>query len=100
MRTRQGNPWTRWVLALGLLILIAGLGVLMPPTAHGDDDDRVVVPPTSPATHRLYQELSARWWQWAVIEPNATSPLTDTTGEDQSRNQSGDVWFLAGTLGG
>lgn len=99
MRTQQGIQWTRWLVFLGLFILVAGLAVLLPSPAQGDDDDPVVVPPTNPAAHRLYQELSARWWNWAVTEPEATSPLTDTTGEDQGRNQSGPVWFLAGTLG-
>lgn len=52
------------------------------------------------APARTAEELAVAWWEWASIEPDATNPVTDTTGEDCARNQPADVWFLAGDFGG
>jgi hypothetical protein len=46
-----------------------------------------------------YGDWSAKWWQWAYGIPFSTNPIYDTTGADCSLNQSGPVWFLAGTAG-
>ncbi len=46
------------------------------------------------------RELAARWWQWVLEIPAAENPLLDTTGEFAGVDQSGPVWFLAGTWGG
>jgi len=45
-------------------------------------------------------EWAARWWQWALAQPAAVNPLTDTTGELCARGRRGRMWFLAGTTGG
>jgi hypothetical protein len=45
-----------------------------------------------------YGEWSAKWWQWALTQPSAVNPVTDTTGEHCAQGQSGSVWFLAGTF--
>lgn len=50
-------------------------------------------------------ESTAKWWQWAVAIPAGSNPIlsditTDPTGELCGVNQSGVVWFLAGTAGG
>jgi hypothetical protein len=39
------------------------------------------------------------WWQWALGVPEKQNPLLDSTGQFGGVNQSGPVWFLAGTLG-
>ncbi len=59
-----------------------------------------VLPPNSNAFGKSYGEWSAKWWQWALIEPTATNPIADSTGEFGALNQSGKVWFLAGNTGG
>ena len=59
-----------------------------------------VIPPGDVPFGQTYGEWGGDWWNWAVQEPNATSPLTDDTGEDAGRNQAGPVWFLAGNFGG
>lgn len=46
-----------------------------------------------------YGEFSARWWQWLLSIPRATSPILDTSGIHCGRGQVDDVWFLAGTFG-
>ncbi len=45
-------------------------------------------------------DLAARWWQWALSFPVDENPLTDTTGEQCSKGDFGDIFFLAGTEGG
>jgi hypothetical protein len=45
-------------------------------------------------------ELTAEWWQWIMSIPADENPTTDTTGEDCSQGDFGDIFFLAGTLGG
>jgi hypothetical protein len=49
-----------------------------------------------------YGEWTAKWWQWAESIPTENNPQLDETGEDcaQAQNQTGPVWFLAGTSGG
>jgi hypothetical protein len=46
------------------------------------------------------EEWTAAWWKWALSLPEGLNPITDVTGENASNNQSGPVWFLAGTFGG
>jgi hypothetical protein len=47
-----------------------------------------------------YAEWTAKWWQWILSTPAETNPAKDDTGENCGINQSGPVWFLAGTIGG
>jgi hypothetical protein len=58
-----------------------------------------VVPPDSLPGGLSYQQWSARWWQWAASIPFDQNPILDPTGADCAINQSGPVWFLAGTSG-
>jgi hypothetical protein len=77
-------------LALALLVFLLTLGLVAP--SQGFSDTYPIVSP--------YAELSAAWWQWGILEPWATNPITDTSGANASRNQVGGVWFLAGTYVG
>jgi hypothetical protein len=46
-------------------------------------------------------EWSASQWQWAVsFDTTMDNPFTDTTGAHAGLNQSGPVFYLAGTTGG
>jgi hypothetical protein len=48
-----------------------------------------------------FEEWTARWWQWLLSIPKTESPLfDDPDGKKCSKNQSGPVWYLPGTLGG
>jgi hypothetical protein len=49
---------------------------------------------------RTYAEWTARWWQWVLSIAKTKNPLVDDTGKNCANNQSGPVWFLAGTLKG
>jgi hypothetical protein len=45
-------------------------------------------------------ELTEQWWQWASSFPRDENPIADTTGEDCSKGDFGDIFFLAGSEGG
>jgi hypothetical protein len=49
---------------------------------------------------RTYAEWTAKWWQWVLSIAKTENPLIDETGKNCANNQSGPVWFLAGTLKG
>jgi hypothetical protein len=46
-----------------------------------------------------FGEWTVKWWQWAVSSPIGVNPIVDETGRYANMNQSGPVWFLAGTPG-
>jgi hypothetical protein len=54
----------------------------------------------TPAQYPPASHLATRWWQWVFETPASENPLTDTTGQFAAVNQSGRVWFLAGSIGG
>jgi hypothetical protein len=60
-----------------------------------------VLPPGSTVAGKTIGEWSASQWQWAVsFDTTMDNPFTDTTGEHAGLNQSGPVFYLAGTTGG
>lgn len=68
--------------------------VLMPlPCSAG------IVAPHSFVEGKSISQWADDWWNWAVAEGESTNPIVDTTGEFSGRNQSGPVFFLAGTFG-
>jgi hypothetical protein len=60
----------------------------------------VVLPPHSVVAGKTAGEWSADWWQWALGFSTPGDPFTDPTGASANLNQSGPVFFLAGTAGG
>ena len=56
--------------------------------------------PDSNPFGRTYAEWTARWWQWVLSMAKTTNPLVDDNGKNCANNQTGPVWFLAGTLKG
>lgn len=61
-----------------------------------------IFPPDSHPYGVSYGEWTAKWWRWTHSIPTENNPQLDPTGEDcaQAQNQTGPVWFLAGTTGG
>lgn len=49
---------------------------------------------------RSYGELTAAWWQWQFSIPASENPRFAQGAIDCSRNQSGPIWFLAGSSTG
>lgn len=56
--------------------------------------------PDSKPFGRTYAEWTARWWHWVLSIAKTENPLVDEDGKNCASNQSGPVWFLAGTLKG
>lgn len=82
-------------LAASALVMVAGA-----PAAQASIADYKVYPPYVAPLGKTYSQYGAAWWKYALAQPDATNPITDTTGEDCDNGQSGSVWYLAGTFGG
>jgi len=59
-----------------------------------------ILPPQSQPHGKSYGEWAVKWWQWVMSIPADRNPLTDPTGAFAGEDQTGPVWFGAGTLGG
>ncbi|GHA83815.1 hypothetical protein [Cognatilysobacter bugurensis] len=59
--------------------------------------DALVLGPDATVAGESFGALTARWWQWAERMPIA--PYLDPDGRLCDLDQSGEVWFLAGTDG-
>lgn len=73
---------------------------LMTSLALAGNPNPTVSPPNSNPHGQSYGEWGAAWWQWALWATAAENPVTDTTGQFAGLNQSGQMFFLAGTFGG
>jgi hypothetical protein len=73
--------------------------VLLLATSSASADDTYLIPPDVPVADVSQEDWSRTWWQWAASFERAASPVADSTGRLCASNQSGDVWFLAGTYG-
>ena len=61
-------------------------------------DQRRVAPPNSKPYGKTYGEWAAAWGQWIEAIPFGVNPANDPDGSQGAINQSGPVWFLAGTF--
>jgi hypothetical protein len=59
----------------------------------------IVMSPTEKVAGQSQADYTVRWWQWANRVPDGDRPYQDPSGSQCALNQSGDVWFLAGTDG-
>lgn len=61
----------------------------------------LVIPLNPTALHegKNYAQWSVEWWKWALSQQVETHPLFDTTGQNASQGQTGDVWFLGASFG-
>jgi hypothetical protein len=88
-----------------LLVAFAINGLSGIPCIQAQEDSgsggNVTVFPTDSKPYGLtYGEWTAKWWQWAYSMTEEHSPMVDDTGRNCANNQTGPVWFLAGTGGG
>src|SRR5215212_4006685 len=68
-----------------------------------DNTSRInIFPPDSDPYGLTFGNWTTKWSQWAYSIPTENNPLIDDTGENcsQAQNQTGPVWFLAGTAPG
>lgn len=90
---------------------VAALSVAAGPMAFAQGANSAVFPPGSTISGLTYGKgiaawwygiWSVVWWQWLLAIPTGPgtdqNPLNDSTGLYCSANQSGPVWFLAGTV--
>ena len=68
-------------------------------TAAAAEPENPVVAPDEKVDGLTQREHAVRWWQWANLVPPGVRPYQDPTGAQCGLNQSGPVWFLAGTDG-
>ena len=57
-------------------------------------------PPTARPYGKTYGYWAAAWWKWDFTSDCASNPILDPDGSFQNQNQSGNVYFLAGSIGG
>jgi hypothetical protein len=88
------------LLVLFVLAAALALGSVCPLGAVAPGSQPPVLPPTAHPYGQSYGEWAADWWQWALSQPAASNPLVDPTGAQCANEQTGKVWFLAGTLTG
>src|SRR5512143_192006 len=79
------------VLAVGVILLLTAA------PAFAISGGGTPVPPNSQPFGRTYGEWGGMWWIWAFGIPVSQSPLIDPTGANCAVQQSGPVWYLAGT---
>jgi hypothetical protein len=85
------------VLVAALLVALAAPTITALAGGRGNPNPGVLPPHAKP--HGMsYGEWAAEWWTWALNCPADQCPVMDTTGEFAHVNQSGSVWFLAGTF--
>jgi hypothetical protein len=85
--------------AFAFVNTLTGIPLILAQEGSGSDSSGVF-PPDSKPYGLTYGEWTAKWWQWAYLMPEANNPLVDDTGNNCANNQTGPVWFLAGTGGG
>jgi len=85
-----------------ILILVLATVVVMSAfapvaTAAKNPNPRVILP-TAKVQGSTYGDWGAKWWQWALGIPASINPLADESGDLVAVGQSGNVWFLCGTI--
>jgi hypothetical protein len=100
------NPQTITIFLIPLILMPVLVVAISPAAvvsfAYADvgSNNQGVFPPDSKPYNLTYGEWTAKWWQWAYSIPKGDNPTVDDTGKNCANNQSGPVWFLAGTGGG
>src|SRR4029078_3606185 len=61
------------------------------------DKSHLEFPLDSIPYNMTWGDWSAEWWRWLMSIPMEKNPANDTTGINCAENQSGPVWFLAGS---
>ena len=97
---RQGDMDTnRKFTRTATMAVLAALPLLWAAPALARNPNPGILPPHASSHGATLGEWAARWWQWALGVPADRNPLTDATGEFCGEDQSGPVWFVAGTFG-
>jgi hypothetical protein len=109
MQRRSLNSKRLVGLALAAMLLLASPAAMMGKNSGNDIEG--VLPQQAKILGKSQGEWSAEWWKWVFSQPAHDNPLVDETtspvtepfnlpGSSCDRGQKGQVWFLAGDLGG
>src|SRR5690242_16676958 len=81
------------------VVTVVNLGLIcgIPFQSRGDV---VLEPAGATVAGKTIAEWSTNWWQWAAPLAPPGDPFTDITGQFATVNQSGPVFFLAGSPNG
>jgi len=86
-----------------ILIMASAIGIWLVACKKSDGDSdtqaSLAYSPTESVAGKTIAQWTANWYQWVYSANCTDNPFTDKTGAKQSLNQSGSVYFLAGTLG-
>jgi hypothetical protein len=109
------NMWERFAALVSLFVVVAvAIGVYAAtagPVAAQEADAAIdpasggiltaptlnLRPPESNPFGLDFGEWGNAWWQWRLAIDAGHDPVGDPTGSECGQNQSGQVWFLAGT---
>jgi hypothetical protein len=86
-------------LAAASLIAASAIALGAAPASASVADLQVAQPGTLPYG-QSYSQYGADWWKYELSKSVATDPVTDTTGANCAKGQSGLVWFLASSTPG
>jgi len=81
-----------WIAAAAVAALVA--------FAHQSASAYEILSPGSTVAGRTIAAWTAEWWTWVVQSPADANPIQDSTGALANQNNSGPVFFVAGTGGG
>lgn len=91
------------LLELNILPIIGLVGLfllLTLPIALADTINPGVYSTGSAPYEIPYSKWTVKWTQWITSIPKDKNPAADSDGRNCAVNQTGPVWFLAGTFGG
>jgi hypothetical protein len=94
------TTFTVTLVAFAIIRIISGIPYIQAQEDSGNGGNIAIFPSDSEPYGLTYSEWTAKWVQWVFSMPEEDNPAVDDTGENCANNQSGPVWFLAGTFGG
>lgn len=72
-------------------------GQAQPAAKKSAQANAYLFPPNATPLGSSYEDLAAAWWQWSIAIPKSENPMLGGPCEGY---QTGDFFFLAGTMGG
>ena len=89
--SRHPSPFVRRLVPIGAAVAF----VMVAPALQAQQ----LLTPDATVASFSQSYLSAKWWSWALLYPNGSNPVTDTSGVHSSLGDQGSYFFLAGALG-
>lgn len=87
-------------LTLALAMVSAILGLPCAPKLFAQGANPEAYAPGATISDSSYAIWSQYWWQWLLAIPTNKNPQNDMSGQFCATNQSGPVWYLAGSASG